>query len=209
MKTSVFVVILEALVLKQAVSFPLEISFPPAPQPEDRAMTREMELADKNKTLKCSAIISDGVSTKYSSSKTQARWKELFIYIDSKYRYKEAYINIKKNGTGCSSYVGKVRQSGAQVVSLDTDCLTAGTIIHELIHALGYQSQFGKVGYSDATTFGVPYNTKSIMHYASYDFSVNGKPTIVTKTGKIIGDNNELQWTDITKLRRMYKCNYR
>ncbi|ODM87186.1 Zinc metalloproteinase nas-7, partial [Orchesella cincta] len=119
--------------------------------------------------------------------------------------YKEAYINIKKNGTGCSSYVGKVRQSGAQVVSLDTGCLTAGTIIHELIHALGlnheqnradrdnfvtikwenvipgYQSQFGKVGYSDATTFGVPYNTKSIMHYASYDFSVNGKPTIVTK----------------------------
>ncbi|ODM95436.1 Zinc metalloproteinase nas-13 [Orchesella cincta] len=137
---------------------------------------------------------------------------------------------VKKNGTGCASYIGKQTKSGAQIISLDTNCVSVGTIIHEMIHALGflheqsrpdrdryvtinwdniqpeYQDQFSKYDYSQVTTFGVRYNTKSIMHYSSYVFSLNGKPTIVTTTGRIIGRNDELQRTDIIKLKRMYNC---
>lgn len=46
------------------------------------------------------------------------------------------YINIK-NGAGCSSHLGKI--GGKQDVTLKIKgCMSRGTIIHELIHALGY-----------------------------------------------------------------------
>jgi len=82
------------------------------------------------------------------------------------------------------------------------------------------------------STFNVPYNTKSIMHYGSYAFSKNEQPTILTKvkpyqiskmywfnivannlhlqnflqSGGVIADPERLRSTDILKLKRMYKC---
>lgn len=51
-------------------------------------------------------------------------------------RNEKDYILIISGG-GCYSYVG--RTGGEQVVSLQKeDCFSRGTIIHELIHALGY-----------------------------------------------------------------------
>jgi len=50
--------------------------------------------------------------------------------------HSDDYIYIY-SGNGCHSYLGKI--GGKQNLSLKKNgCLSRGTIIHELIHALGY-----------------------------------------------------------------------
>ncbi|CAG0906900.1 unnamed protein product, partial [Darwinula stevensoni] len=46
------------------------------------------------------------------------------------------YIHIAKWGQGCSSYVG--RAGGEQSLSLDNGCTDERTMLHELMHALGF-----------------------------------------------------------------------
>lgn len=84
-------------------------------------------------------------------------------------------------------------------------CMSKGTIMHEMIHALGFhheqnranrddyvevllqnvqpgrESQFRKLDKGQATAFGVAYNQQSIMHYGGKAFSKNGNPTIKAK----------------------------
>lgn len=113
------------------------------------------------------------------------------------------YVHIVK-GSGCWSYVGRL--GGKQQLSLQSPgCTGVGTIMHEMIHALGFyheqsrpdrddyvnilwdnispgmENNFVKRSASQVTTFGVPYNTRSIMHYSSRAFSKNGQPTITAK----------------------------
>ncbi|ODM90602.1 Protein SpAN [Orchesella cincta] len=144
-------------------------------------------------------------------------------------KYKETFIHVMKSGNGCSSHVGK-KPSGSQKMKLDSKCMKLGTIIHEMIHALGFhheqsrpdrddyvevnfdniregkQNNFKKYDYNEVSTFGVPYNPKSITQYSSKAFSANGEPTILTINGKRISNSKRLQKTDIIKLKRMYKC---
>lgn len=50
------------------------------------------------------------------------------------------YLWIRGNELGCWSYVG--RQGGAQVLNLQLSaCVYHGTIVHELIHTLGFYHQ--------------------------------------------------------------------
>lgn len=97
---------------------------------------------------------------------------------------------------------------------------------------------FDKYPPSEVTTFNVPYNYRSIMHYDSGAFSSNGQPTMISKviskdtnctyqsfytqskcvckhvcnftffmqTGEPIGSIDQLQDTDIQKLKIMYNC---
>ncbi len=116
------------------------------------------------------------------------------------------YIYITKGtSNGCSSAVGKIG-GGKQNMNLQSPgCMSKSTIIHEMIHALGFHHEqcredrddFVTVYYDNIesgkehnfrkytgraySSFGVAYNPKSIMHYNTYDFSKNGKPTITTK----------------------------
>ncbi|CAL8147153.1 unnamed protein product [Orchesella dallaii] len=143
--------------------------------------------------------------------------------------YEGTYLHVMKTGEGCWSYTGKVFE-GAQNISLDNGCMSVGTIMHEMIHALGFRHEqcrpdrddyitiylqnvipgkehnFKKYSYQEVTTYNVTYDTKSLMHYDSYAFSGNEKPTMLTKTGGKIADPEELAPGDITKLKRMYNC---
>ena len=90
------------------------------------------------------------------------------------------------------------RRGGRQTLSLASGgCYRAGTIAHEFIHALGFhheqnrpdREKYVKINFNNikpgneynfypkrsTTTFGVPYDGKSIMHYRSTDFSKNGR----------------------------------
>jgi len=139
------------------------------------------------------------------------------------------YVRVTNEDEGCYSSVGKV--GGKQDLNLGDGCFAPGTIIHEMIHALGVHheqgrtdrndfinifwenmaegmaDQFDMVSDAEFSDYGVPYNTQSLMHYDSWSGSANGKAIVTTKDGSNIEWQNNIQDSDIQKLRRMYGCN--
>uniref|UniRef100_A0A8R1HWL7 Metalloendopeptidase n=1 Tax=Caenorhabditis japonica TaxID=281687 RepID=A0A8R1HWL7_CAEJA len=130
---------------------------------------------------------------------------------------------------GCFSEVG--RTSGVQVLSLDNGCMEYATIIHEMMHVVGFYheherwdrdnfidiiwqnidrgalDQFGKVDLSKTSYYGQPYDYKSILHYDSLAFSKNGFPTMLPKMkSATIGNARDFSEVDIAKINRMYNC---
>ncbi|XP_053686029.1 seminal metalloprotease 1-like [Sabethes cyaneus] len=145
------------------------------------------------------------------------------------------YIIIHGNSTGCSSTVGY--NGGNQQVKLKpypvgSGCFRLGTIIHELIHAIGFwhmqnthnrdeyvkivweniepgkEHNFQLYGPEKVDNFGEEYDYGSIMHYSEKSFSVNGEKTIVTlkETVQKIGQRDAMSNGDILKINRMYGC---
>ncbi|CAF1665210.1 unnamed protein product [Adineta ricciae] len=140
-------------------------------------------------------------------------------------------------GNGCWSYLGKIVNNGRQDLSLQNPaCVHEGTVIHELLHALGHvhehnrpdrdawvrinwgnispgtQSNFNKYSAGEVDTFNYPYDYGSIMHYHSTAFSKNGHRTIETiRPGfenyvNSIGRSGRLAGWDIEKLKKRYGC---
>jgi len=139
------------------------------------------------------------------------------------------YVSIVRAG-GCWSYVGKI--GGKQKVSLARGCVYHATIIHEFLHAAGFEHEqartdrdqyvrialenvksrnennFEKYSAKVITSFGEPYDYQSVMHYGSYDFSKNGKKTIERLDGSDAELGNEVGFTqiDVNKVNKMYPC---
>ncbi|CAG7825008.1 unnamed protein product [Allacma fusca] len=124
-----------------------------------------------------------------------------------------------RDGEGCSSLVGR-----------------RGTVIHELVHAIGFwheqsrtdrdyyvtinldyvpkenRHNFDKYTTQQAYDFGVPYDFDSVMHYPNWAF-VNeeglwkGAKSIVPEiSGVKIGQRTHLSRWDALKINRMYEC---
>ncbi|KAH8233898.1 hypothetical protein KR032_002393 [Drosophila birchii] len=112
-------------------------------------------------------------------------------------------------------------------------CFRLGSILHELLHTLGFEHQhvaqnrdkyiriqwenikqddIDNFTNDDNTTdwldFDEPYDYDSVMHYRPMAFSKNGQPTIVAlkKGNHKMGQRLEMTKTDIRKLNKMYKC---
>ncbi|XP_023287566.1 zinc metalloproteinase nas-13-like [Orussus abietinus] len=143
------------------------------------------------------------------------------------------FVRIKKGRSGCWSSVG--RKTGGQTLNLQTPaCIRKkGTIIHELMHTLGFlheQSRFDRDNYitvnksnilkkrlhnfnaaTNQTTqdFGVSYDYDSVMHYSRTAFSKNGLATLVPKPNPNIQIGQRIGFSpkDISKINKMYKCN--
>jgi len=146
------------------------------------------------------------------------------------------FIQRGGSGSGCWSYVGKQggRQIlNLQVPDFPGagHCIWTGTAAHELIHAIGYfheQSRydrddwveinwsnipqdvaynFDKYAPDQINTFGVPYDTASIMHYDAYAFAINPSiPTIIPRqAGQQLG-NDQMTGSDAQKINNMYQC---
>jgi len=138
------------------------------------------------------------------------------------------YINFYRGG-GCSSPVGAV--ATRQDVSLATGCWYKGTVIHEVLHSLGFwheQSRpdrdnhvrinyqnispsvrynFNKFSTSQVDSRGSPYDVGSIMHYNGYDFSSNGGATITDLRGNAIrAQRNGFSTEDLKQLNALYPC---
>ncbi|KDR21945.1 zinc metalloproteinase nas-14-like isoform X2 [Zootermopsis nevadensis] len=146
------------------------------------------------------------------------------------------YIEFRKDPQlGCGAMVGRRPGRGfPMAVNYQApECLqTTGTIQHELLHVLGlfheqarpdrdnyvtvlwdniipeFKNNFVKAPDDVATTYNVPYDYKSLMHYHNTAYSKNGKNTIVAKndTSLILGQVEGPTEGDIKKIRKLYNC---
>ncbi|XP_029720896.2 seminal metalloprotease 1 [Aedes albopictus] len=145
------------------------------------------------------------------------------------------YIRIHGSGSGCSANVGHIggRQSiNLQPYELGTGCFRIGTIVHEIIHGLGFmhmQSTYNRDEYVEivweniqpgtennfrmydsdrVSNFGTDYDYGSVMHYSATAFSINGEKTIVAlqETDEVMGQRLAMSERDILKINRMYNC---
>ncbi|KAL9961560.1 hypothetical protein ACROYT_G030520 [Oculina patagonica] len=138
------------------------------------------------------------------------------------------------NDKGCSSKVGKMYASaGGQKVSLGNGCNFVGTILHELLHALGFfheqarddrdrfvevkwenildgfSDQFDKYSYKTIDMVGKDYDFRSIMHYDRRAFTKNGLDTIIRidRPNDNFGmPEKTLSRQDIVELNALYDC---
>ncbi|KAK7873116.1 hypothetical protein R5R35_006346 [Gryllus longicercus] len=146
-------------------------------------------------------------------------------------KHDSTYVVIKGENGGCWSYIGRVsgtKKPGQQLNLQTPNCAKRGTIVHELLHALGFYHQHSSIDRdryvkilwqnikpgkeSDfqkkfSKDFNVGYDYDSIMHYSAYANSKNKKPTILPKNNKAsIGQRIKLSKKDIMKLSTMYRC---
>ncbi|CAD5216825.1 unnamed protein product [Bursaphelenchus okinawaensis] len=150
-----------------------------------------------------------------------------FVPRDTKKHRDYVYIHPDD---GCYSLVGRV--GGRQPLSLDSGCIQTGTIVHELMHTVGFfheqsrydrdqfieivwpnvingaDDQFEKYGTNVIDQFNEPYDYSSIMHYGPYAFSANGKRTILARRNGAnkMGQRVQFSEIDLRKINRLYQC---
>ncbi|KNC22839.1 hypothetical protein FF38_08045 [Lucilia cuprina] len=141
-----------------------------------------------------------------------------------------AFVEISPKKNGCFAkigYRGTKQELNLQNYALNRGCFVKGTIMHELLHVLGFYHQhnvperdeyitiiegnvkdgqmknFNKYNEWDVTSFGVEYDYASIMHYHATAYSKNGFTTIATVGDEYreIGQRRGLSEGDITKLK--------
>nr|CAH0102612.1 unnamed protein product [Daphnia galeata] len=147
------------------------------------------------------------------------------------------YIYIRRDlNVGCWSYVG-MNGNGAQYVSLPDYCVSSsypGSVIHELMHATRFQHEhqrpdqqyyinvnypnirpdnhqfFNPFKSNEVNTLGLPYDTKSVMHYPSSFMANNPSiPTMIARSGELnLGNLKGFTQLDIQKINKLYKCRY-
>ncbi|XP_053601535.1 zinc metalloproteinase nas-4-like isoform X2 [Plodia interpunctella] len=145
----------------------------------------------------------------------------------------EHAVIIQGSANGCFSGVGYNKpddsEEASQVLNLAKGCFKHGTIVHEMLHTLGFyhmqsaydrdeyveivwdnikeglEHNFAKYNNDTVTDFGVPYDYGSVMHYPEVAFSKNGNRTIIPlEEGAVIGQRKRMSESDIIKLNKMY-----
>nr|ACA03771.1 metalloproteinase [Halocynthia roretzi] len=136
-----------------------------------------------------------------------------------------------QNGSGCSSFVG--RQTGSQPVTLANGCGNKEIVIHEFMHAIGFQHEQSRPDRNSFVTVflanvesgfehnfdialnidsrGSPYDYYSLMHYGTHFFSSNDQATLLPTNASfnnIIGQGTEFSVQDLFQINHptVYNC---
>ncbi|KAJ1365625.1 Zinc metalloproteinase nas-1 [Parelaphostrongylus tenuis] len=140
------------------------------------------------------------------------------------------YVVISKLD-GC--YADFARVGGRQQVSLADECINYPTIIHELMHVIGFihehqredrdnyvkifyqniipgaRMDFDKLSMLDLSYYGEDYDYLSIMHYERDEGSKNGRDTIEPKDPRylnVMGTSTDFSASDLSRVNRAYSC---
>ncbi|KAH8414559.1 hypothetical protein KR215_008787, partial [Drosophila sulfurigaster] len=145
------------------------------------------------------------------------------------------YVYYKKSPKRCATYVGYIPMFRPHVVHLTEGCLNhTGPIQHETLHVLGLYHEQSRQDRDQhvfidweniepkkwnnfdivkgTTSYGVPYDFNSIMHYRKNAFAKDRRiPTIYAKVnGKPVeremGQRLAPSEGDLVKVRKMYNC---
>ncbi|XP_022214967.1 seminal metalloprotease 1 [Drosophila obscura] len=148
------------------------------------------------------------------------------------------FVNLTSDEDGCyCEDIGWRNQRlkvNLAINDLDNGCFRMGSIIHELLHVLGFEHQHvahnrdeyvrivwdnispeHKINFVNDETeigwnnYGVEYDYGSVMHYIQNAFAKNeSQPTIVAlkEGGSKMGQRKGLSKKDVRKLNIMYKC---
>uniref|UniRef100_H2ZMX9 Metalloendopeptidase n=1 Tax=Ciona savignyi TaxID=51511 RepID=H2ZMX9_CIOSA len=176
-----------------------------------------------------------------SSAKTRKAFQDAFksykedSCIDFEPYDKNKHIPNKiafKKGKGCWSYVGMKDPKRGNPVSIGKGCDHPQTVMHELLHALGFlheqsrpdrdnfvtvnlqnvfknfEGNFVKAKAEHMIDLKSPYDFKSIMHYNGFSFSKNRQPTLTKKdTGAAVTNPkpvNKLGGEDLKELNTLF-----
>nr|XP_042895456.1 zinc metalloproteinase nas-7-like isoform X2 [Parasteatoda tepidariorum] len=141
----------------------------------------------------------------------------------------KAYVEIVRE-KGCRAVVGYIGRR--QKLTLGVGCIWVARVLHELFHVLGFFHEhtrpdrddfvtiiednikttsinnFRKMSELKVTTFGLPYDYSSVLHYHDREFAIDRtKKTIEPKLEKVlIGKAEQLSKMDILKLNKLYHC---
>lgn len=153
--------------------------------------------------------------------------------IQFKDRSQEKDFILFVNRGDCSSGIGYF--PGVNNISLAENCLTSGTIIHEVMHRLGFDHEHSrpdrdqnikvllenmedthnfKLNPNSKVEMDAPYDYHSVIHYNSNAFNKDQhSPTILSKQAALVSDQNEINHDrkklspiDIYKIQSLYKC---
>lgn len=153
-----------------------------------------------------------------------------FVHIPKDSRRK-SYIRFF-SGDGCYSRIGRDPNDIEQKISIGDGCERIGTVVHEIMHALGFfhehtrpdRDKFIKIDWTNieqaharnfqkyprdlGSSFGKPYDYDSVMHYSKFAFCKNRDvPTIVpTDSNATIGQRLGLSYYDREEINKLYKC---
>ena len=72
----------------------------------------------------------------------------------------------------------------------------------------GFDDNFARYSRAEVSTLDLPYDTGSVMHYASTAFSKNGRATIlpINPNRQLLGQRAGMSKLDIQKLNKLYNC---
>ncbi|CAG0919781.1 unnamed protein product [Notodromas monacha] len=144
----------------------------------------------------------------------------------------KGYVLIRKGTGGCSANAGYYGRR--QVVNLGRGCFEHGTILHELMHVIGFhheQSRGDRDKYVNILWENImpgaevnfkkfkpgkfaqigKYDYYSVMHYHAYSFSIDtDQPTVTPKRSAIsledLGQRVNFSPLDAEKINIFYKC---
>lgn len=166
-------------------------------------------------------------------SKTCLRFVPRSISLSGQLGHKDYVLIQSDSRHSCISNVGRIR--GVQSVNISAIC-SAGRIAHELGHTIGFvheqsrpdrdlyvhinynnvatnrTGEFEKYSNSKVTTYRLPYDIGSIMHYKSTAFSIDQRllQTITTDdplVQKWMGQRDDLSFLDAKLANLAYRCN--
>uniref|UniRef100_A0A182KC34 Metalloendopeptidase n=1 Tax=Anopheles christyi TaxID=43041 RepID=A0A182KC34_9DIPT len=129
------------------------------------------------------------------------------------------YVTIGNGESGCWSYVGRSTRNTENQVNLQSpECVDIGTVVHELMHAIGFyheftrpdrdeyvsidrtalatayqtdsffQDNYAKMAANEVVLYGRPYDYGSVMHYSKYAAAASRTKPVMNNLKPWTGD---------------------